>query len=259
MSLSKNQFKIIKSNGKIKFIISKQEVLFFNDVLYYLNVFSWLKNTLNYFNKALDSNSLGEIKDLSWVPKTMIASSSVLVLGEESNYKKVTMINKSNLEVTKALFFNTECEAQTYKASFEDKLIKHEYMLSRYPKIDIDVESILRIELSGKMLFIVSRFNPNLKKLNVFDLSLLYKNFIAYIQHVSSKEVRHGDFKVYNLRKQPNGRLFLFDLESLEKNIDNSTMVETLLYPYQLNKKISLTSLISLIYLKSKISTYICK
>lgn len=255
MSLSNSSYKLIKSSGKTKFAISTNESIFFNEILVFLNLFSLLKNVLNYFSKPIIFDDLLKHKEFDWIPKDLLVNADFIILGSEKYYSKATIINKTSCRVIKFLSFDSINKAQVYSEEFIQNYKSHSKLIKKNININIDVEEIVNVVSVKDTLTIISKYENSLQKLNILDMKFLIDRFISYISTLKQSEVRHCDFKIYNVRKKSNGKLFLFDLESLCKQFSNKAMIEVFLQPYNINKKISISSFLCYSYFKKRLTS----
>lgn len=240
-----NRFKCIKSNGKVKFIISENENYFKNDIFLFLNIFSKIKHFLGYFSKLYSIDDL--LSHLDWLPSNYVKNASYIILGQEELYRKATLILKKDEKVIKLLYFNSTKMAEEYACAFAKKLDMHNFDSDAIENLKI--EEVLNINVQNSCVEIESRYQCSLKKLGFKDRRLLIDSFLSYLSIKKYPSIRHADFKVYNVRKTKENKLFLYDLESLCEGVSDEIMFKTLLEPYSKNMKLSFTSLVFYYYI----------
>jgi len=258
-----NRYKILYSGGKPKFIIDASESYFKIDVLFFMNVLSLFKNFILFVlapKKTIPECHLE--RELGWVNYNDINDTSFIILGEEDTYTKVTIIDKSNKRVIKFLKFKTMYDAKEFKRNISYLYGLKTQQMAKIKNSPFELENIVSIEIDEKdgcILIIESDYVDNLMKITLLDIFTLTSFVERYYNHFKSTGVIHGDFKIYNIRKNMNNVYFLFDLEALTCTVDPERFFNIYVLPYNKNKLFSFSSFLffclSRVFLRDKLSS----
>ena len=255
-----NKFRITQPNRKMldeglkfKFAISVKEKFFSSDIFLFLNIVSELKNILNWFQKPLDVDELYEILEIDHIPRHYIDDASELVFGTEKKCQKVTVIDKSCEEVNKFIRFKSNQEALKWHSDYKMKLKNFNFVNNEISIPNLSFEKIIKVSCLNSTVQITSVYEKNLRKIGFIDLSSLCSMILAYVKNTKGKE-RHGDLKIFNIRKMSNGNFYVFDLENISKKLDDKEMYDTFIEPFKTNRFYSFKCFFSYIYFSKKLA-----
>ena len=206
-----NQFKVLIYGGEPKFI-SSLSLLKTIRVVKPLNIFSLFKLVVALvFSKKIRGDDVSKYIDMD-IYKLISSPFDVAVIGQEDNYKKITLVNISDALVTKVLLFNN-CGLAT---DFHDEFtVNYDRLVSDFCNFDdIKIEKVKSIKLLDNSVTLVTHYIEGIKY-NWFEILALLPSILDRIYQTKSGVVIK-DFKLHNITMK-NGVLYVYDLETLSK------------------------------------------
>lgn len=205
------QFKVLSYGGRPKFI-SSLSLLKTIRLVKPLNIYSLLKLIVALlFSKKVSGDVVSKYIDLD-LSELVPSDFDVAVIGQEDNYKKITLVNIKDALVTKVLLFKS-CSLAT---SFYDEFnVNYEDLVSDFCNFDdIEIEKVKSIKLSDNSVTLVTHYIDGIKY-NWFEMLAFFPSILNKF-YQSKSEVVIKDFKLHNIAIK-NGVLYVYDLETLNR------------------------------------------